>query len=284
MKNIKEYLRLFRIKHYIKNMLIFVPLLFTDKFFTMSFLPLCYGFVSFSMMASVVYIINDLKDIDRDKLHETKKFRPIASGKIKKRKAIFLIILLFILSLLFNYLAVGKNIDVFLILFLYIIVNLMYSFKLKNVPIIDIFLMAIFYIIRVYYGAALVNVPVSNWLYLTILSAALYLAFGKRRNELKQAKNNTRDVLKYYNKDFLDKFMYVSLSLTLVFYSLWVINQNIRNLVITIPLVFMIFMKYSLDVEGNSDGDPTEVLFKDKFLIYLVLLYGILLLYIRLKG
>lgn len=270
-QNVLNYLKLIRVKHYIKNFLIFFPLIFSRKIFLSNVINTTYGFISFSLMASTIYIINDIKDKEKDKLHSTKKFRPIASGKISIKKALILSVVLFILSILFSFLASNK-IYVIMLLLSYFILNLLYTFKLKNVVVFDVFMLVVFYIIRIYYGALITNVDISNWLYLTIMSAAFYFSFGKRKSELMN-ENKKREVLNYYSKDYLDRFMYLSLTLTIGFYSLWAMSINISKIVLSIPLLFVIFMRYSLDVEYAKDGDPTEVLFKDKFLILLVCVY-----------
>ena len=124
------------------------------------------------------------------------------------------------------------------------------------------------------------EITVSNWLYLTVIALAFYLALGKRRNELKQLKNNdTREVLKSYTVSFLDKNMSMCLTLSNVFYALWSMDEktislyNNQYLTFTVPIVLLITMRYSLDIEGNSDGDPVEVLLHDKILLALCIIY-----------
>lgn len=275
----KKYIKLCRVSHYIKNGLIFLPLIFVKKLFSDSFINVLYGFIAFSFISSVVYIINDFKDIEKDKHHPTKCNRPLASGQIKPMVAILIAISLFLLALLFNYLAAKSNIYNILLLLIYLVINVLYSFGLKNVPLIDILILVTGYIIRIYYGAQIIGVNVSDWLYLTVMSAAFFMGLGKRRNEMLKGDGDTRKVLSAYTKEFLDKNMYVFLALTIVFYSLWVIDQDIQYLILTIPLIIMIFMKYTLIIEGNSYGDPTEVLLKDRWLQLLLLLFGAIMLY-----
>ena len=116
-------------------------------------------------------------------------------------------------------------------------------------------------------------------MYLTVMSGAFYMGLGKRRNEVIKQGDKARKVLEKYNKEFLDKFMYVCLVLSIVFYSLWTIDgQTIERvgsnyMIWTIPLLMIILMKYSLIIEGDSYGDPVDVLIKDRFLIVLVLLF-----------
>lgn len=278
MKKIKSYLKLMRVKHYIKNILLFIPMIFAREITRSNIKTACFGFIAFSFMASVIYIINDIKDVKNDRLHPTKKYRPIANNEISIFKANLLATLLFTLSLIANYF-VKEQVISYTVLIIYFCLNLFYSFGLKKKPIIDIMLLALFYILRVYYGGIIIGIAISDWLFLTITFASLYLTFGKRRNEFVKSRE-TRDVLKFYNKDFLDKFMYLSLSLTLVFYSLWAIEQEIKYLSFSVLILFAIFLKYSLIVEGESDGDPTEVIFENKSLIVLGFIYFIYMFFL----
>ena len=270
-----KYLKLIRVKHWIKNLLIFIPLICSGFINIDNILNLIIGFFSFSFMSSFIYIINDIKDIEKDKLHPRKKKRPLPSGKITKKKAIIIAIILLIASLSFNYIIHKEILNTSLYLLLgYMIINVLYSMGLKNIAILDIVLLASGFIIRVYYGASIINVPVSDWLFLTILNASLFLGLGKRKKELINNKDS-RKVLKEYNESFLDKFQYISLGLMLVFYSLWAIEQDIKFLSLTIPLLIIIFMKYCLIIEKSDEGDPTTILYQDKMLLFLCLIYGI---------
>ena len=270
-----KYLKLIRVKHWIKNLLIFIPLICSGFINIDNILNLIIGFFSFSFMSSFIYIINDIKDIEKDKLHPRKKKRPLPSGKITKKKAIIIAIILLIASLSFNYIIHKEILNTSLYLLLgYMIINVLYSMGLKNIAILDIVLLASGFIIRVYYGASIINVPVSDWLFLTILNASLFLGLGKRKKELINNKDS-RKVLKEYNEAFLDRFQYISLGLMLVFYSLWTIEQDIKFLSLTIPLLIIIFMKYCLIIEKSDEGDPTTILYQDKMLLFLCLIYGI---------
>lgn len=283
----KKYIVLMRPHHFLKNGLIFLPLIFSRRLFEYDLIiKVVIGFIAFSFMASVIYIINDIHDVENDRKHLTKRFRPIAANQISVKNAyIFALLLSFIsisLQLIFihNYLSL-------LILSLYSIINLGYSrYGLKNIPLLDIVLLVSGFFLRVLYGSVTTNIVISSWLYLTIVTIAFYLGLGKRRNELKYNKdrdNGSRKVLLYYNEQFLDKNMYMCLSLALVFYSLWCVDPSTisrlsNNAAIwTVPLVLVISMKYSLDIEGSSDGDPIEVIIHDKVLILLGLLYAIIM-------
>ena len=274
---IKSYLKLMRIKHYLKNLLIFLPLIFSMSFNNLeNNINTFIGFILFSFVCSIVYIINDLGDMEKDKKHPKKCKRPLASGEISKKEAYVLLVVLAIIVVIGNIL-INANIYSIIILLIYLFLNILYSKILKNIPLIDVICLVIGFVLRVVYGASIINVEVSNWLYLTIISFSFYLALGKRRNEL-IAGTNTRDVLKFYNKDFLDKNMYMFLTLMIVFYSMWCVDSsNIikfgNNLIFTVPILMLIAMKYSLNIEGNSDGDPVEVLLSDKILMLLALIF-----------
>lgn len=123
------------------------------------------------------------------------------------------------------------------------------------------------------------GIEISNWLYLTIIAFAFYFGLGKRRNELAgSGSSETRKVLQYYNHNFLDKNMYLCVALGIMFYSLWTIEHTSEYLVWSVPMVLVICMKYSLDIEGRSDGDPVEVLVHDKVLVIMCLVYGLMVL------
>ena len=284
MDKVKNCIKLMRVKHYIKNVLIFLPLIFSLNFnnFQMD-IRVFLGFIAFSLTCSIVYIINDIQDVEKDKQHPVKCKRPIASGKISKKEALILALILFIITTI---ICVQSKFDYnsILILCTYLVINILYSKVLKNIPLIDVVVLVACYVLRVLFGATLIGVSVSHWLYLTIISFAFYLALGKRRNEMTKSMENgteTRKVLKYYTKDFLDKNMYMCLALTIVFYSLWCVDEititkfDINYLIWTIPLLIIICMKYSLNIEGNSYGDPVDVILSDKVLVILILIYCI---------
>lgn len=281
---LKDLLKLMRIKHWIKNGLIFLPLFFAKEIFDVNnFFITCFAFFSFSFMASAVYIINDINDIEKDKKHPTKYNRPLASGRIKPGQAFLILVICVLLCILFNYLASDRSYISWILLILYAISNLCYSMGMKDIALIDLAILILGYILRLYYGAVIGNIEVSSWLYLTIMAAAFFMSLGKRRNELIKlgSGTKTRKVLEQYTKDFLDKSMYMALGLTITFYSLWSkeLSQASGNtfILFTIPLVILICMKYILLIEGDSDGDPMEVLTEDKSLIGLILIYIIIL-------
>lgn len=202
-----------RPKHYLKNGLVFVPLFFKGHIFNWNLsIRALLGFVAFSFMSSVVYIINDINDMEADRKNEAKKDRPLASGAIKVYEAVILALILFFVSVIITY-AAGAGI---IWLLLYLVLNLTYSIKLKHVPIVDVTILAAGYLIRLVYGAAITDISLSFWIGMTAVTFSFYMGLGKRRNELNKLGDDAyaaRGVLKSYNSAFLDKNMYVCLGL-----------------------------------------------------------------------
>lgn len=268
---IKQYMKLLRMKHYIKNLLIFVPLFFSGRLYDQERLKYGFlGFIAFSLISSAIYILNDYKDIEKDRKHPVKKDRPLASGCITK-KAGLTIMFLCIIS------AVGVCVlindpSAVLCLSIYFFLNIGYSLGLKNIPIIDVVILASGFVLRVFFGGFVTHIEISKWLYLVVITGSLYMGLGKRRNELKK-QTDTRDVLKKYSMPFLDKNMYVCVALANVFYALWTIEMPDPRLIWTVPFFIIMLMCYSLDTEGDSDGDPVEVILHDKVLIGIILIY-----------
>lgn len=278
----KNYLKLIRAKHWLKNGLVFLPVFFSINMLKINLLFSCIlAFFIFSFTSSIVYIINDMNDIEKDRLHPIKKNRPLASGAISKSKAKIVIVILLMLITIMTYLLYRdkNNIFIFIIPAIYLILNILYSRGLKNIPIVDVVILVSGFVFRVMYGGVATSLEVSKYLYLMIIFGSFYLGFGKRRNEIIKNGNKSRKVLAFYNKEFLDKNMYVALSLAVVSYTLWCVDpttiQRIGNDYVfwTIPLLMVILQLYSLDIEGNSHGDPIEVVLADKKLLITAIIY-----------
>ena len=280
MERVRNYIKLMRLKHCVKNILILLPLVFSGEFFQYGkLLSSVLGFLVFSFLASAVYILNDIQDVEKDRLHPKKKFRPIASGKVSEKQGKVLSVVAMIGAITLNFLATTNYVS-FIFLGIYLVMNICYSKGLKNVPLLDIVVLASGFLLRLIYGGIVTDIHISNWLYLTVITASFYMGLGKRRNELGKSGNqiNTRKVLKYYNYAFLDKNMYMCLGLTNAFYALWVIGTQKEVMIWTVPIVMVLGMKYSLNIERDSDGDPVEVILQDKVLWLLGILYSALVI------
>ena len=226
-------------------------------------------------------------DAKNDRKHTTKRKRPIASYMVKTHEAVIMALFLLTSSLFITFITWGANFAIIAILLGYAVINLLYSTCLKNIPIVDAFILSVCYLLRVYFGGFIIGTFVSKWMYLTILCGSLYMGFGKRRNEIKNEQNSTRKVNKFYNFNFLDKNLYVCLTLSLVFYSLWAIDfhtfdtSHLNRIILlaTIPLVYFIMMRYSLNIEKTSNnGDPIDVLLRDKILITFAVIFVIMII------
>ena len=195
----RELASLLRLKHWVKNLLIFIPLVLTaSKFNLENFSNLIVAFLAFSLTASFGYVYNDLTDFESDRNHVTKKKRPIASGAIGLNHAI---LILFILIATIFILAITLEQGILLLL-IYFVVNISYSFKLKKIKWLDIIILSSFYLIRLLFGASVVNIEISYWLLFTSFYAFFYLSLDKRLNELILSdKLNSRRA--YKNEDII---------------------------------------------------------------------------------
>jgi len=285
-KEIKSYITLIRPKHWLKNILIFVPLLYAGNLIKLkAFLSSVRCFVAFCLITSAVYVVNDVVDVGRDRQHPFKSKRPIASGQIEINQAIVLAVFLLISG--FSLAIVGYN-NYFVALFaaLYVLMNLLYSFMLKHYAIVDCFCIAAGFVLRIYAGGAVNNDRISEWLFLTMISASLFMAFGKRRGEMMYVADTvtTRKVLASYNLGFLNGMLFVFAGLSAVFYALWAMS-NVSTMIYTVPLVIFIICKYLLIVHGEtSHGEPTSIILGDRGLMIAICILGLLtvmLLYVR---
>lgn len=278
MKTMRDCVKLMRVRHYIKNLLVFAALGCSGQLFHMEKLAaVLAGFAAFCALSSAIYTVNDIQDAERDRLHPVKRNRPVASGRVSVKTAWLLAAALLAASALFHVLTLRPGAAA--LLALYAAMNLAYSFGLKNVPLVDVVILSGGFLVRVIYGAMVADVAISNWLYLTVVNLALYFSLGKRRNELRRVSAGaTRKVLEFYSVDFLDKGMQMCLTLANAFYALWcmdgaTIARYGASPVFTVLLVLLITLRYSMDVEGESDGDPAEVLLGDRVLVALCLVW-----------
>ncbi len=268
---INNLLKLIRIKQWIKNLFIFAPLIFANQFLNHeAIFQSIIAFFIFSLAASIVYIINDIYDIESDREHPKKSIsRPLASGALSNKHAYFMLAFLFTLVLA----SLSQMLSLIPIILIYIIQNLIYSKFLKHQPVLDIFSISFGFVLRVYAGTIAIEVPLSNWMFITALSLALFLASMKRKSELETQGTSARKVLKKYNKSLINKFAEISSSSTLVFYSLYILSEQ-PKMVITIPLVlFGLFRYWYISTLKSGTESPTDALLEDKQLLLVVALW-----------
>ena len=286
-RHLKSIIKLMRPKHWLKNGLVFASVVFSGKLFELdSLFRVVLGFIAFSFISSAVYVLNDIRDVEADRKHEVKRNRPIASGAVSIPAAYGLMAVLTAAAFGISFLACRAVWEGFGLILAYFAVNLVYSLGLKNVPFVDIVLLVSGFVLRVFYGAAVIDMYVSHWVILTIFALSFYMSLGKRRNEILKSKDPTatRRVLRFYSVSFLDKFMYLCLAVAIVFYALWSADGEVvarfgtDKLIWTVPMVILLMMKYSADIESDSYGDPVDVITHDKLLLLMAFAYGVAML------
>lgn len=279
----KKYLKEMRVSHWLKNGILFLPAFFGGNIFNPeTLIQLMLGFCAFSFMSSAIYIINDINDIEKDKLHPEKRKRPIAAGLISVRKAVIMAVFLAVLAVCCVALAViyGSSIFSFVVLIAYLFINLLYSvWGFKNKVLIDVIMLASGFVLRAYMGSVITGVNMSSWLYLVVVLGSFYLGFGKRRNELLSSGEKTRKVLKKYTPSYLGNMMNICMGMALVFFSLWCKEKDDmaggNKFVLLVPFMIIICFRYNYLLEcADSSGDPMEVILKDKFILILAAIMG----------
>jgi len=278
-------IKISRPKQWIKNFFVFAPLVFSQHIFeSVYMLPAIAAFFVFSLASSAVYIINDIMDVESDRAHPRKRFRPIASGEINTRQAmLYLFVLcilvaacLFLLRPLFA-----------VVIILYFTSNLLYSMRIKNIVLLDVFFISFGFMLRVLGGAAAISVVVSSWMILTTIFISLFLAISKRRGELSQIINQDniekqRKVLKDYDIPFADQLNTIAAAGTIISYALYTVSERTVNtfgtekLIYTTPFViYGIFRYMYLMHKKNAGESPTTIVTKDIPIIINVLTWFI---------
>jgi decaprenyl-phosphate phosphoribosyltransferase len=274
---LKSILKLIRVKQWVKNLFLFIPSFFAGHLFkTSELLLVAAGALAFSFVASAVYIVNDYKDREVDRLHPKKKFRPLASGEIKTPAAFSLIALLLVSGLA---IAAVLNTVFFYLLVSYLVINIGYSFGLKHIPILDLFIVAIGFLIRVYSGGVIAGLPITHWLSLMILLLALFLIIAKRRDDLLINSKNKDGVVirkstRSYNLVYINSCITLISSVMIVAYIMYTVSPEVTErfqsdyLFTTTVFVIAGIMRYLqiVFVEKKS-GSPTNIFIKDKFIL-----------------
>ena len=279
---LKGLIKTMRLRQWTKNGFIFFGLIFDKQLFAPGpFLRTLEGFFLFCLISSAVYLFNDIADVEADRNHPEKKFRPIASGKLPVSVAHAVALLLTAIALPLGYLLS----PVFaLILTVYLIINLLYSRWLKHVPILDVMIISSGFVLRVAAGVALITVErFSPWLYMITILFSLYIGLGKRRAELNllaQGASSHRKVFDGYTLPLLDQYITIVSGMTIVAYSLYTFSApNLPEnhaMMLTIPfVVYGIFRYLQLIQTGHAAGSPDEVALKDRPLQVTMLLWGL---------
>lgn len=280
-----DYIKLARPKQWIKNLFVFAPLVFSHHLpniekVTVSIL----AFLSFSFVASSVYVINDIMDREFDRIHPVKRNRPIASGRVGIWQGVLFSLFLFVVGFIF---LIKLPFKARFLIILYFLMMLFYSFKVKQVVLIDVFAIAVGFMLRVLVGAYAIEVVVSKWLFVTTLFLSLFLAISKRRMEIYFALQNPnlqpsrqRKVLDEYNVKFADQMLVVTAGGAVISYALYTISDRTVSLFKTESLIYTtIFVLYGifrymyLMYQRKNGENPMDVILGDVGIIVNVILW-----------
>lgn len=271
----KSIIHVIRVRQWIKNLFLFIPSFFAGHLFKLDELIMVgIGAVAFSLVASSVYVLNDYRDRFVDRLHPTKRYRPIASGEIGTTTAWILIVALAVAGLA---IAAVLEMTFFYILVTYFALNMAYSFGLKNIPIVDLFIVSLGFLLRIYSGGVIADLPISHWLSIMILLLALFLIIARRRDDiLLHAKNGgvIRKSTQAYNLDFINSCITLLSAVVIVAYIMYTVSPEVTErfnsdyLFVTTIFVIAGVMRYlQIIFVENKSGSPTRIFVKDKFIL-----------------
>jgi len=264
-----DWVKLLRPHQWLKNLLLFFPPLLDG---TISHLYVgIQPFIAFCAAASFTYVVNDIVDIEQDRLHPRKKDRPLACGRVGIRGALvisgLLLVVSILMALMFSWELLGW-------LSAYLGLQVAYSFYLKNQPILDIFSIASGFVIRLFAGSAVFSIQTSSWLFLSVLLLALFLCAGKRLAEMNTLGGDSqshRRVLEKYPPGFLEGVMFMSGSSVLVTYVLYAITR--QTLIYSVPICAYGLFRFVYCVLSGREGDPTEALLHDHHLLVVAIIW-----------
>ncbi len=277
----RTYLELFRIKEWVKNIIVFAPLFFSTRLFDDHLiLQTSIAFIAFCLISSAVYILNDISDLRFDRQHPTKKDRPIASGKISKQKAFFIALFLLLSSFA---LSIVLNWNVVLVLLAYLIINLFYSLWLKNVAIVDVFVISIGFALRLLAGAKATEIVLSDWIILLTLLLSVFLVLGKRRQDLLLIEKHgltPEKSLSQYSVEYINLVLIMMASVVTAIYVMYSISPELRIRIgndyfkLTSVWIILAFLRYfQLTMVMKNSKSPIALFFEDFFLMGVVVLW-----------
>jgi len=281
MKKLRDILILIRIHQWAKNILLFAPLFFSGHIFEYNpLINTIVGFFLFGLIASSIYIFNDLCDIENDRIHPTKKHRPLASGNISIKTGWVLCFFLMTSSLIASWLL---NTTFFYIMVLYSTINVFYSIGLKNLSLLDVFIVALGFVLRVYAGGILSEISVSQWLFIMSFLLALFIAFSKRRDDVLiklDSGAEMRTAIKGYNLEYISSSISILCGILVVTYLLYVTSDDVqsrfqgRPVYLTALFVLMGILRYlQITLVDGKSGSPTKIFYTDFFIQVVVILW-----------
>jgi decaprenyl-phosphate phosphoribosyltransferase len=261
---IVNILKLLRIRQWLKNLMLFFPPFLGGAFFSVCLAPQALlPFISFCMVSSSTYIINDVFDQNKDRQHPEKRTRPVASGHVSSVAALTVAAILLIVG---SVLAKIISVTFLLYLIAYFAVSIAYSSKLKDIVLVDIFCISTGFLLRLLAGGAAFSIAISEWLFLSVFLLSVFLSTGKRlaeKQRLGDVAHHHRKALAAYPQGFLEGAMYMTGGSVLVTYTMYVISRHSPLLLYSVPLCCFGLLRYILRVQSGKGGDPTESLTRD---------------------
>jgi len=240
----------------------------------------CWGFLAFSFVASSIYIINDYRDREDDRKHPVKCKRPLASGAVSPRLALLICGILIIAGFSIAWLVRDKF---FFVLMIYFLINLGYSLGLKAIPILDIIILAIGFVLRIKAGSVITMDPLSEWIVIMVFLLAVFMAIGKRRDDVLlklSSGTDMRKAIKGYNLEFLNTLLALVCAVIIVAYFMYTMSDDVKQrmgtyrLYYTCLFVMAGIMRYLQIIFVSADsGSPTKILYKDRFIQITLLLW-----------
>jgi len=267
-------IKLLRANHWVKNLFIFIPLFFSGNFLSSEkLIPTTIIFIGFSFTASFIYIINDIFDIEFDKIHPEKKNRPIASGKISIRQSLIIGIFVLVAGLIIVW---NISINGLLLTIFYVVLNFLYTIKLKQIPIVDFLIVALGFVIRILIGGEIGSIELTQWVIVMVFLLSLFIAVTKRRDDVYQYESFNklnRKVVLNYTVEYMDNLITIISSTLLVSYLLFITSESVisrypsKYLIISFLFVLVGVFRYNqITYVENKSGSPIKILFKDLFL------------------
>ena len=289
MEKLAVWFRLLRGTQWSKNAVVFAALVFGDPRIDHPLLRTLAAFILFCCISSAIYILNDWRDMEQDRLHPTKSRRPMAAGMVSARAGLVVAAILATITVIGS-LLVSPWLT--LVLAVYALLMLAYIFRLKEVVLLDAFVIATGFVLRAVAGAAAVEVPVSAWLALCTMLLALFLAFGKRRSELVKLGADAsahRHVLAGYTLPLLDGLLIMTASCAIMGYSIYSFtSESVPTngaMMLSVPFVVFAIMRYLyLLVSKGEGGAPETLLWRDMPLLIAVVLWGVTVLAVMTLG
>jgi decaprenyl-phosphate phosphoribosyltransferase len=264
--------RAMRPRQWVKNLLVLAAPLAAGRLFEPAVIKTAaLGFVSFCLVSALVYIVNDVRDVEEDRQHPTKRFRPIASGELKPTTALVLAAVVGVCGLALGF---SVSVPLGITLVVYVALQLLYSAYLKHLPVVDLAMVASAYLLRAIAGGVATGIPLSQWFLLVAAFGSFFMVSGKRYSEMKSlgSEAGTRRSLTRYSESYLRFSWMMAAVMVLISYSLWAFQNpgggalGVPWTAISIAPFTLALLQYALEVDAGTAGEPEEVVLNDRVL------------------